>query len=478
MIPTPLQRASCWLAIGIALALLLPRLAQDGMFMDGELYAAVAHGQAHGFGTFWEPRFSAIGLAGLTTFHEHPPLTFGLQAQWFRLFGSAFWVERAYALLMAILTAWLMVLTWRFMVPLDHVIRRMAWYPILLWMIIPTVHWCFHNNMQENTMGVFTMAAVWFAVRARNGHWWVLHLTAAVCVFLASMAKGLPGLYPLVAPVLIQLALRSPGMVRAVLASALMVGTVAALYALLMLWPEANASLSTYVEQRLLHRIAEVPTVENRSATLEMLFTNMLGPLLLTGALMLWASRQKQHVIGRIVGWPLAMALIGLSGVAPLMLTMVQKSFYMAAALPMLALALALWSAPALARILVLAADHSKVIRVLRILAIITVSGSVVASVVLFGSPGRDRELLLDVHRIGAVVPPHTTVGLPSAMWNDWSLQTYLVRYHFVSLDDRTPGLHWYITGKGERPPEAFAYQRMDNGLTTLELWVRTTLDE
>src|SRR5690606_12591194 len=99
--------------IGVCAAFLLPALGMQGMFMDGMLYSVVAHNQANGFGDFWFPRFSATGLAGLKTFHEHPPLGFGLQALWFKVFGSADWVERAYSLLTAIMTAALIVGIWR-----------------------------------------------------------------------------------------------------------------------------------------------------------------------------------------------------------------------------------------------------------------------------------------------------------------------------------------------------------------------------
>ncbi|HNK42678.1 MAG TPA: hypothetical protein PL002_15935, partial [Flavobacteriales bacterium] len=153
------SRALTWLTAGVFAALLLPRLAQDGMFMDGELYAAVAHNEARGYGTFWLPRFSERGVAGLPAFHEHPPLFFGLLATWFRIFGSGFWVERAFSLFTALLLAGLLVLLWRQLIPGDRG-RRASWWPILLWIIVPTVFWSYHNNMIENTMGLFTTAAV------------------------------------------------------------------------------------------------------------------------------------------------------------------------------------------------------------------------------------------------------------------------------------------------------------------------------
>lgn len=456
-------------SLGVFLAFLLPSLAQDGMFMDGELYAAVAHNEAHGFGTFWEPRFSQVGLAGLSTFHEHPPLVFGMQAVWFKIFGSAFWVERSYAFLMACITAGLLVLLWRQLVPEDPT-ARLGWWPVLLWIIVPTVYWCFHNNMHENTMGVFTTAAVLCSVKAFRGSWWWI-AAAAVLVFLASMAKGLPGLFPLAAPALLWLAMREGKAGRAFALSVAMTVGVVVLYGLLMLLPLAKASLQTYVESRLIYRIAENPTVDHRFATLEMLAANMAGPIIVAALLigLQWKRRKQQNSTKSAA---LAMAFIGLSGVAPLMLTMVQKSFYMAAALPIVALSIALWSGPALAAWLSSWSPKGRGTLILKGIGIVAIIGSLGVSIIRFGEVRRDQELLADVHRIGEVVPPQALVGLQPDLWNDWGLQTYLMRYHFISLDARTAGLPWYITTKEGVPPDA-AYKASRVELNGFSLWTR-----
>lgn len=470
MLPRSVQRAAILFTCGVFLAFLLPWLAQDGMFMDGQLYASVAHNEAYGYGTFWEPRFSQVGLAGLTTFHEHPPLVFGMQSVWFELFGSAFWVERSYALLMALLTVGLLVLLWRQLVPSGHVAREMAWWPIILWIIVPTVHWCFHNNMHENTMGVFTTAAVLCSVLAVRKAWWWVGV-AAIFVFLASLAKGLPGLFPLAAPFLLWLALREGSMWRAIGLSLAMTLGVVGLYGLVLMDPVAKASLHTYVESRLLHRIAEDPTVDHRLATLEMLMTNMAGPLLIAGLLVVVTKRTRTKV-NSLSAQALAMALVGLSGVAPLMLTMVQKSFYMAAALPIISLSIALFSAPALASWMASWPPKGRGMLVLRTIGILAILGSFVLAFMRFGDARRDPELLADVHRIGAVVPEHELVGLDPDLWNEWSLQTYLMRYHFISLDAYTQDLHWYITAKEGAPPVPTHYAPSGIELHGLTLWV------
>ena len=73
------------LAFSILIVLTLPKLIQDGMFMDAMLYTSVSHNLSLGIGTFWFPQFSVHNLAGLSSFHEQPPLIFGFQAIFFKI---------------------------------------------------------------------------------------------------------------------------------------------------------------------------------------------------------------------------------------------------------------------------------------------------------------------------------------------------------------------------------------------------------
>lgn len=348
--------------------------------------------------------------------------------------------------------------------------RAMTWWPVLLWIIVPTVHWCFHNNMEENTMGIFTTAAVLWVVRAHGAGGWWRYALAGVLIFLASFAKGLPGLFPLGAPVLMRCAMAGPTWGRAFGASVLMTVVVVVGYGLLLLHPDAQGSFMKYIEGRLLHRIAENPTVDSRFATLEMLFTNMLGPLIIAGVLAFAMRRTVAPWREGLQRPALAMLLVGLSGTAPLMLTMVQKSFYMAAALPIVALAIALWSAPALAGLLARMRPEGPGPRIVRGIGAAAIIGAFVAGVFLFGTPGRDKELLEDVHAIGGVVPPRSLVGVPPDMWNEWSLQTYLMRYHFVSMSDRPVPHAWYLTLKEGGPPGS-DFVPVDVPLHGFRLW-------
>lgn len=454
----PLRNANSAFALltgAIALGLLLPLLAQQGMFMDGMLYAVVAHNQANGIGTFWEPVFSVRGFAGLTTFHEHPPLTFGLQALWFRVFGDAFWVENLYCLVAVGSTALLIARTWTAVVPPGHTARRLVWLPILFWIVQPTVHWCFQNNMEENTMGLFTTAAVLAVVSGTGRRWLALHLLAGVLVFLAIMSKGPPGLFPLAAPVLWWVATRQGSFGRAMGGSALMFLSVLVCLGSTLLLPGALESLHTYADGRLLHRIAAQPTVHTHFRILLDLFNAVLGPLLLTLILHFLLKHRSAHDpnVSTLHRRAWGLALIGLAGVVPLMLTLVQKSFYMSPALPIIALALALFVAAPLASWMEGLSPSSPWVRVPRVVGIAGIMGAVLAAVLLFGKPSRDADMIADVQRIGTVVPERTLIGLDSDLWLTWNLQCYLMRRHYISCDEGATEHAWYLSPQGGAAP-------------------------
>ena len=459
-----------WLTLAVFLGLTLPLLVQRGMFMDGLLYTTVAHNQANGFGTFWEPRFSQEGFAGLKTFHEHPPLVFGMQALWFRLLGSAPWVEGAYCLLIALLNASLLVALWRAIWPAPSRLRALQWLPVLLWIIVPQVHWCIQNNMQENTMAVFTIAAVLFTVHAAQSTMrpWMAHVLAGLCVFAASFAKGPPGLFPLGAPVLYTVLTGQGGTLRAWGGTFLATVVVVGLYALLMTWPEAHDSLLTYADGRLLHRIDQAPTVDHRWRTLQHVVMAMLGPVIAT--LLVRRSTRRLPETEGVASTRKALALvaIGLSGVLPLMLTMVQKSFYMVAALPLISVGLACWAAPGLLAWSDRPGQGRMAKSLIERVGQVGVLGVLICAVLLFGRSTRDADLLHDTDLIGAELPEQALVGVPEAVWSQWNLQSYLMRYHFVSLtlDGRTA---WWLTQGSGPAPEG--YEPVPLPTRTLRLW-------
>jgi hypothetical protein len=61
------------------------------------------------------------------------------------------------------------------------------------------------------------------------------------------------------------------------------------------------------------------------------------------------------------------------------------------------------------------------------------------------GETKRDKELLTDIYAFGKFIPRGEIVSIPVEMWNDWNLQTYSVRYNYISLDGISNVRHTYF---------------------------------
>src|SRR5215218_7930757 len=120
-----------WLAAALLVTLILPRIAQPGMFLDGVTYAVVARNMSIGIGSLWEPSFSTTLYP---RFFEQPPLGMALEAGAFRLLGDHLYVERLFTVTVFALTAWLIVAIWRHRLP-----RTYYWLPLFFWIVPSTV---------------------------------------------------------------------------------------------------------------------------------------------------------------------------------------------------------------------------------------------------------------------------------------------------------------------------------------------------
>src|SRR5690349_12292063 len=176
------------LAASVLIALILPTLLQDGMFMDGLLYACVSKNLADGLGSFWFPHYSKTLHP---FFDQQPPLGFGIQAVFFKLFGDSIYVERGYCFLTALVNASLIAVLWRIVFKNEHEIRQVSWLPVFLWITIPVCFWAYSNGVMENTMSIFDLLAVIFIVRFFQIKSPGLIILSGICIFLASLTKGI-----------------------------------------------------------------------------------------------------------------------------------------------------------------------------------------------------------------------------------------------------------------------------------------------
>ncbi|MBU0766098.1 MAG: glycosyltransferase family 39 protein, partial [Bacteroidetes bacterium] len=252
--------------------------------MDGLMYACVSKNLANGIGTFWFPKFSELGFAGNTTFHEHPPLVFGIQAMFFKILGNSIYVERLYSFMTACITAYLITRLWKLLTNDEQKVQELIWLPVLFWIIIPVSFWSYQNNVQENTMGIFTLLAVYYSLKglySTQGSFFYL-LFSGFFIFLASFSKGVPGLFPIAVIGLYWLISRNIPFSKMLLYTAILIFTPVVIYLLLLINSEAFESLSIYVTKRLLGRIESAPTVDYRFYIVQRLFMELLPVLAIT----------------------------------------------------------------------------------------------------------------------------------------------------------------------------------------------------
>ena len=464
--------------ISVFIALICPILIQDGMFMDGQQYACVAKNLSNGIGTFWFPILSQTWWkANSNFFMEHPPLIYGIQSFFFTLLGESMYVERIYSLITAILTAFLLSKIWKLTCNENKELSKFGWLPILLWIIIPVCFWSYQNNMQENTMGVFTIASVFFSLKAirENGTKTSLIsiLLAGVAIFMATFSKGLPGLFPLGIVVLYRLTHRDISISRTTLYSFILILLPVIIYSLLFLNPTAFESLKFYVNERLLQRINNEPVVTNHFYIVYKLLIELLVPITI-GAIILIISKVKNPTINynhKNRNFSQLFLFIGLSGSLPLAFTPVQRGFYLLPALPFFALAIAHYIVPAL-HALFQSLDSNKIIlRKLMRISIMVLSGVLVYTFLQIGKSGRDKDMLSDVYRLGSVIKKGSIADTDPTIYEQWNFQFYLLRYFDISLNPSLKYHFYYITTKNSSLPILEHYQKVSMDTKVYDLY-------
>ncbi len=448
------QRPFYLFTFAVLAGLLLPSLIQDGMFMDGLIYASVANNFARGSGTWWNLHLSETLMP---SYHHQPPLALWIQALFFKVLGSGMYTERMYSFFTAVVNAILIAGLWKKLFPPDRAEREPAWLPVLLWIVVPVCFWSFANDMQENTMSVFVLLSAHALLRHHAGGGAVWLLVSGLMVFGATLCKGIQGAFPLALPVIAAVTLRTVSLKKAIIQAGVLTAIPLALY--LVLWRDETIARSfrDYYDQRLVNTFTN-PTAETeaRFYLVGKLALELIVPAILCLAVVVGFRRsgRPDPLAWRVAAFGL---LAGLSGSLPLLVTKEQRGFYLVTALPFFAIALAALCAPGLSRWI---RDRmaARVRRRLTSFSLFCVAVALAATVFQYGGVRRDAGMIHDVRAVARVVPPRAVIGVDEGLWTRWSLHMYFARYCRMSLDGGDAGAHLYrVAEKGSPPPEHYA---------------------
>ena len=431
-----------WLAFAVMTALILPRIAQRGMFLDGITYAVIARNMAIGAGSLWHPFFSDTVYP---VFYEQPPLGLWLESLAFRVLGDHLFVERLFSVLVFALTGLTMMAIWR------RVLR--PWYdslPIFFWAVPSVVTWAAVNNILEVTQGLFTVVAVYCVIRAAEripaGAAAAWTLGASACVLAACLTKGPVGLFPLAAPLFLLLRApdERPTALRALAIVAGMTLACGAAIGLLLTAEAPKAALEGFARTHLVPALSGARGMPRRSADIARHLTFGVWARMAVLAVVLWFARRKETALSPLPRMTLVFLLIGLSGSAPILMSPVLAGHYFVPSIPFFALAAAALSLPAVQTFARPNSERGSRVPVIVGAALLVLA--VMVPAVKGPLEPRDVRLLDGFDAIAPIVPTAATIGTCRASAADWGLHSYMQRFFRVSLEGEDPPRRgWFL---------------------------------
>ena len=424
------------LLIGITLILMSKSLLTEGMFFDGVTYASISRNVAEGQGTFWNPHYTQTLYP---EFRQHPPLALGMEALLFKAFGDHLWVEKAYSVLMFLLSGLLIALIWKRTT--NNI--QWTWMPLLFWIAMPVVTWCATNNMLENTMTVFVLLSVYLMIVCYQQNQKIWLFVAGLSLFAAFLSKGFTGLFPLVFPIIYCIFDDKRRWIQGPLDTFLLILTLAVLSGVMFLvFPSSFAYLKDYINLQVIGGGLHEATVSTRFFIVFGLLLQLATPLLIF-AIVLIMSRFINKDKHKVFEFPpdkkrfLAFLILGLTGVLPIMVSVKQRDFYMLAALPFFALAFGHLSLSMVNTMLL--EIKPKVRKWMLLCASGVLLMGIVLNVCHIGKYGRDEALLKDIKMVLKEVPENEVIAVDPSDFSQWSWHAYFMRYGKVSLDDQEP---------------------------------------
>ena len=454
------------LAAAVLVALVVPRVAQRGMFLDGVTYAVVARNMAHGVGTFWAPSFSTTIYS---TFFEQPPLGMAMEALAFRLFGDHLFVERLFSLCVFALSALMMAALWRRLLP-----RHYDWLPLFFWVLPSVVTWAAINNMLENTQALCTLISVYSVVRAAaassGGRALAWSVGAAATVVAAFLVKGPVGFFPLAMPPLLLLLApaRRPSLVRVFQVWVTIAVIVALAGAALFAFGESRHAIREFTATHLVPAMAGQRGLPKRSWDIARHLTLGIWARLAVGVALLWlvGRRGRRGARPRIEPCAMFFFAVGLVASIPILSSPVLAGHYFVPSVPFFALAAAALSLPAVEGFSS-AAGAGRFVPGAIAAALIASVGLVL----LIHGPleRRDVSLIAGIDAIRPHVPVGSTAGTCADAAGEFGLQSYLQRFLRMSLDPGGEGHDWFVVFKAAcLPPPSCSEGR---GNLTLQLY-------
>ncbi len=454
-----------------------PFFVQKSMYNDGIWYACISKNLANGIGSFWNPQLTTTIFP---SFHEHPPLVFGIQSIFFSLFGDSIVVERLYALSIFLFSAWLIARIWKKGFQENPALASLWPLPLIFWLLNEVIYLFYPGNVLEPTMGAFTLLSVLFLWRAAEKDTFrsafLLLSLGSFALLGATLSKGFVGLFPLALLFLHWFVFRSMTFIQMTLRSGAVLAILVVTYLLLLLDSSALESLGKYIDSQVLASINAERTAyhhrDSRLYILKRLLEVSLPSLILMGLVLYPAYKKKSFVLAHKTNrLALFYTFIGVSASFPLMVSPKQSFYYLLPAIPFFALAMATLTAPIVRKYLQDLEENPRLFQSLQMGLRALLLGGMIFTIAKIGTvSNRDKLNLLDIEQIGAVVPEGSTVG---AKAYTAQLVGYLYRKYEIKIDTNRFDYDYLILDGEKDHPEPPNFTKTVDGTKRFHLYHR-----
>ncbi|WP_317900218.1 ArnT family glycosyltransferase [Aurantibacillus circumpalustris] len=415
------------------IVLIVAPLFQKGCFIDGMLYKTVSYNYAEGLASFWNMKFTDTSM---TFFCEQPPLYFYLLSNFYKLFGVHYLTDRFFTLLLFIALTVLLHLI------LKLVFKKTQSYLLLTYfflLAIPVFCWSYVNQVIEPLVCVFVSLGILFFIRFLRTDKIVFMILFGLVCYLLFLTKGFQSCFIVVLPLSYFLFTKLKK--TFFLFSFISVGVFLLLIiGSIFMYIPAKVWFECYYSARLVLTIENVGnTTNNHFEIIGRFFSEVIVCLGIVVLLILYLRIKKAYplvfVIRNFLANKLALALFitSLFGSFPYAISLVQRGFYLIPSFICFVLALVI----GLRRYWTIVFCGLERIDKFKLVWIFT--GMVMLAAVFYfcfnlTAYKRDEIKLKDIDKILPLLQEGETVIIESAMWNDFSLHSYLYMAKKISL--------------------------------------------
>ena len=432
-----------WLVtLAVVTLFYIPRISEKGMFIDGLVYTTIAHNLSEGTGTFWQPvlKNSEFLFEKSDIFYDHPPLMFGIESIFYKLFGDQ--TEWIYNTLILLLLLFALVLLFRLFEPEKNVGILLGFLPVFFLFTIPEFIQKVSYNLLDTTLAVFTSFAVYFLLRAvhLSKHFFLNAFLGGSFIVLAFLTKGPVGLFPLACPALYlffcdeQKQWKKPLMATFIIS--LILGAAAFIF---YTYQPSRDFFDHYLNQQVLASMKgdreKANTIYNHLSLFKKIGIQ-IGPMLAL-TILIWLLRRKKIQTSNSSSNKTAILflLIGMSASLPIALSAKHHSFYLFPSFIIYVLAFSSFLSAYFPRDYLINERNSNRI-------ITTIAAVMIISVTVYSFSRNERyyhthaEFLKEMESIAKVIPDGSEVGVPKyLLYRRGDLCCYLERYHHIVLN-------------------------------------------